>query len=137
MTAENRFASFLTEKGLYESIDITRDSLDELIALVAGEVKLNIHCKECGEKRVFSMAALTYPMLDGQGSVWNIRLADRIRNQQHSYAMENNPNPGERSRNSIWSWADKQTINSVRVMALPFTVEGERIALLLSSVPYT
>ena len=44
----NVFAEFLQNSGLYDEITITQENVQELISLIAGEVRLDVYCKECG-----------------------------------------------------------------------------------------
>ena len=51
----NVFADFLQTAGLYDSMKISEDNIQDLILLLDGKVRISAYCKECKEKRVFSM----------------------------------------------------------------------------------
>ena len=57
---DNVFANFLQTAGLYESMKIDEDNIEELILLLDGKVRISAYCKECKEKRVFSMKPYIY-----------------------------------------------------------------------------
>ena len=52
---DNVFANFLQTAGLYESMKIDEDNIEELILLLDGKVRISAYCKECKEERVFTM----------------------------------------------------------------------------------
>ena len=54
----NIFADFLQNSGLYDEIAITQENIQDLISLIAGEVRLDVYCKECGANRIFAMNPL-------------------------------------------------------------------------------
>ena len=55
----NIFADFLLNSGLYDSQEITKENIDQLIELVDGKVKIDCYCKECQEKRVYKGIPIT------------------------------------------------------------------------------
>lgn len=38
---ENAFATFLLNSGLYDTIDVTEENIEELCSLIAGEVRIS------------------------------------------------------------------------------------------------
>ena len=46
---DNVFANFLQTAGLYESMKIDEDNIEELILLLDGKVRISAYCKECKE----------------------------------------------------------------------------------------
>ena len=44
---------FLQTAGLYESMKIDEDNIEELILLLDGKVRISAYCKECKEKLFF------------------------------------------------------------------------------------
>ena len=57
---DNIFADFLLKKGLYDSQEINRKNINDLIQLINGQVKINCFCKQCNEMRVFIMRPIMY-----------------------------------------------------------------------------
>ena len=57
---DNVFANFLQTAGLYESMKIDEDNIEELILLLDGKVRISAYCKECKEERVFTMKPYIY-----------------------------------------------------------------------------
>jgi len=62
--AENEFAIFLQNDGLYDKAEITKDNISDLMDLIAGKVRISLFCPECGELRVFSMEPITIQATD-------------------------------------------------------------------------
>ena len=58
----NCFADFLIDKGLYDTIEITKENIDELCDLLDGKIRFDIYCPKCQERRVFGMRALTFDL---------------------------------------------------------------------------
>ena len=52
---DNVFANFLQSAGLYDSMQIGEDNIQDLILLLDGKVRISAYCKECKEERVFTM----------------------------------------------------------------------------------
>ena len=51
---DNVFAKFLLNAGLYDSMEIKRDNIQDLILLLEGKVRISAYCKECKTERVFT-----------------------------------------------------------------------------------
>lgn len=49
-----KFEELLVKKGLYDSIDITIEDLDELEMLLSNKYNIDCYCIHCKEKRVFN-----------------------------------------------------------------------------------
>jgi hypothetical protein len=49
-----KFEELLVKKGLYDSVDITIDDLDELERLLSNNYNIDCFCVHCNEKRVFN-----------------------------------------------------------------------------------
>ena len=59
---DNVFANFLQTAGLYESMKIDEDGIEDLMLLLDGKVRISAYCKECKEDRVFTMnSAVAHP----------------------------------------------------------------------------
>ena len=48
---DNVFANFLQTAGLYKSMKIDEDNIEDLILLLDGKVRISAYCKECKEER--------------------------------------------------------------------------------------
>ena len=57
---DNVFANFLQTAGLYKSMKIDEDNIEDLILLLDGKVRISAYCKECKEERVFTMKPYIY-----------------------------------------------------------------------------
>ncbi len=53
---DNVFANFLQTAGLYDSMEINKDNIQDLILLLDGKVRISAYCKECKAERVFTMS---------------------------------------------------------------------------------
>lgn len=51
---------FLQTAGLYKSMKIDEDNIEDLIILLDGKVRISTYCKECKEERVFTMKPYIY-----------------------------------------------------------------------------
>lgn len=53
----SKFEELLVNKGLYDSVDISADDIDELEKLLSGSIyhgyNISCYCKDCGEERIF------------------------------------------------------------------------------------
>ena len=47
---DNVFANFLQTAGLYKSMKIDEDNIEDLILLLDGKVRISTYCKECKEE---------------------------------------------------------------------------------------
>jgi len=50
----NKFDQFLCEASLYEKLDISIDDMDNIIEFLKGQIKPDVFCTECQEKRIFN-----------------------------------------------------------------------------------
>lgn len=115
----NVFAQFLQEKGLYDEIEITQENIDDLIALVGGDVRIDSFCSVCGDKRVFCMKPIDF-LLELDEKQKQLRsLADHLKGLQSTQALVNTPRPGEKNSNE-WFWSNWQCANATRIMRFSF-----------------
>ncbi len=115
MSDENRFALFLINKGLYDSIEITKDSIDELIALLEGKVKLDVYCVKCKTKRVFSI----------NENSENISLAEQFEKYKITEELSSDKLPWEsdeeESDNDInWSLFNSDDLTKMSLIVISF-----------------
>lgn len=114
---DNVFGNFLVEKGLYDTIEITKDNIYELAGLVGGHVKINAYCTKCGEKRVFSCEPIYIYSVDGN-DVNEYSLEDQIVSIQY---FMNTPTPHfADEQEKSWQWCSTIIAYDVRLMVFRF-----------------
>lgn len=90
-STQNVFAEFLQTKGLYDTMEITEDNIFKLMALLDGDVRISVHCKQCKAERVFTMKPVVcYGMNCGEYE--RIEVSSIIYEAQKFYCS-NSPNP--------------------------------------------
>lgn len=120
---ENAFATFLLNSGLYDTIDVTEENIEELCSLIVGEVRISSFCPQCKAERVFTMSPITYREDIGTKKF----LANELRQIQHlhrSCGTEQGDKPSE------WGWNYWQTQKATRLMTFSFVCamdEGHRL----------
>ena len=114
---DNAFARFLQQNGLYDTMEITEENINDLIALLDGRVRINSYCTECKMERVFTMRPLTYYIECGDNEVER-KLSDEVRSlQKHIYGSETEcrkENGGE------WQWKNPAIDETARVLTFKF-----------------
>ena len=114
---DNAFARFLQQKGLYDTMEITEENINDLIALIDGRVRINSYCTECKMERVFTMKPLTYYTECGDNEVER-KLSDEVRSlQKHTYGSQTEyrkENGGE------WQWKNGAIDETARVLVFKF-----------------
>lgn len=112
----NVFADFLQNQGLYDEITISKDNICDLIALIGGEVKISVFCKECGKKRVFAMEPMTFYLEEDFGPS---SLANELEGLQ--LAIDNSEKlPPWETKETWWMWKPNRCQNDVRIMTFSF-----------------
>ena len=114
---DNAFTRFLQQKGLYDTMEITEENINDLIALLDGRVRINSYCTECKMERVFTMRPLTYYTECGDNEVER-KLSDEVWSlQKHIYGSETEyrkENGGE------WQWKNAGIDETARVLVFKF-----------------
>ena len=114
---DNAFARFLQQNGLYDTMEITEENINDLIALLDGRVRINSYCTECKMERVFTMRPLTYYTECGDNEVER-KLSDEVWSlQKHIYGSETEyrkENGGE------WQWKNAAIDETARVLVFKF-----------------
>ena len=114
---DNAFTRFLQQKGLYDTMEITEENINDLIALLDGRVRINSYCTECKMERVFTMRPLTYYTECGDNEVER-KLSDEVWSlQKHIYGSETEyrkENGGE------WQWKNAAIDETARVLIFKF-----------------
>ena len=90
---DNIFANFLQTAGLYESMKIDEDGIDDLILLLDGKVRISAYCKECKEERVFTMKPYIY-FQDKDNKCYSKKLSEEVWRIQQLYILKNTPTVG-------------------------------------------
>lgn len=122
----NVFADFLQNSGLYDEIAITQENIQDLIDLVAGKVRIDVYCKECGTNRVFIMTPIPYftPTNDGVSQVFT--LADTLTQIQQKQRVTALLGSKPDDDTDAWIWTTGLLNYSTRVLVFQFqcTLDG-------------
>lgn len=111
---DNVFATFLQTAGLYESKEINKDNIDDLIELVMGNVKLSVYCKECKQERVFRMRPIECYQEISNGKANCFFLATELSSfQKRLHMVKTKENSAEQ-----WKWTDRLIEENTRLMKL-------------------
>ena len=118
---DNVFANFLQTAGLYESMKIDEDNIEELILLLDGKVRISAYCKECKEERVFTMKPYIY-FQDNDNECYSKKLSEEVWRIQQLRILENTPQVGGyvKEQNTVWKWKESQTEEVSRILVFQF-----------------
>ena len=118
---DNVFANFLQTAGLYESMKIDEDNIEELILLLDGKVRISAYCKECKEERVFTMKPYIY-FQDNDNECYSKKLSEEVWRIQQLRILENTPQVGGyvKEQNTVWKWKVSQTEEVSRILVFQF-----------------
>ena len=115
----NVFADFLQNSGLYDEIAITQENIQDLISLIAGEVRLDVYCKDCGANRIFAMNPIPYFSSDNAGKYTFNYLSELLKHFQQMQAridwLET-----DTYNDTKWFWSTQVTDFSTRIMCFQF-----------------
>ena len=115
----NIFADFLQNSGLYDEIAITQENIQDLISLIAGEVRVDVYCKECGAIRIFALDPLPCYLGAGENTYTVEKLSAALQQIQNTQAAANmfsvTPQYG-----SGWVWNTPVIGNYTRVISFQF-----------------
>ena len=115
----NVFADFLQNSGLYDEIAITQENIQDLISLIAGEVRLDVYCKDCGANRIFAMNPIPYLSSDNAGKYTFNYLSELLKHFQQMQAkidwLET-----DTYNDTKWFWSTQVTDFSTRIMCFQF-----------------
>ncbi len=117
----NVFAKFLQTAGLYNSIEISKDNIKDLILLLDGKIRINAYCKECKTERVFTMNPYIH-FVDEPNDCYSLKLSEEVLNIQKQFISENSTPPGEvlSKSNPIWKWQNWQIEEASRILVFNF-----------------
>ncbi|WP_373132483.1 hypothetical protein [Clostridium sp. M62/1] len=118
---DNVFANFLQSAGLYDSMEINEDNIQDLIFLLDGKVRISAYCKGCKTERVFTMKPYSY-FIDNLNKCHSRKLSETVLEIQRRYALESMPSPGDfkSEKNTTWRWKDGQIDESLRILVFKF-----------------
>lgn len=105
---------------MYESYEVSKDNIQDLIDVLDGNVRINIYCKDCGEPRIFSMKEVLCPFGNPQEDVSMGSLGKELLRQQQLQEMCSAPLPGEKRPEKEWIWTNCRTQEFTRVMVFQF-----------------
>lgn len=118
---DNIFAAFLQTAGLYDSKEICKDNITDLIELLKGNVKISAYCKECKQERVFSMKPIEYYFEtgpEGNEKISCASLGEEIESLQNmifsTKVRQENISVEE------WKWINWQIADTTRLMKLEY-----------------
>ena len=118
---DNVFANFLQSAGLYDSMQIGEDNIQDLILLLDGKVRISAYCKECKEERVFTMEPYIH-FDENVTGCYSQKLSEEVWGIQKSYILEDTPSPGGsvKKQNTEWKWKNCQIENVSRILMFQF-----------------
>ncbi|MCI5510137.1 MAG: hypothetical protein MR436_06805 [Eubacterium sp.] len=118
---DNVFANFLQTAGLYDSMKISEDNIQDLILLLDGKVRISDYCKGCKEERVFTVKPYIHFEDDANGC-YSQKLSEEVLRLQKSYVLDNTPSPGGsvRKQNTVWKWKSWQIEEVSRILVFQF-----------------
>lgn len=70
------YLQILQTAGLYKSMKIDEDNIEDLILLLDGKVRISAYCKECKEERVFTMKPYIY--IQDKDNKWFKKLSEEV-----------------------------------------------------------
>ena len=119
---DNVFANFLQTAGLYESVKIDEDNIEDLISFLDGQVRISAYCKECKAERVFTMVPYIHFEEDDKGECYSQKLSEEVLRIQKQYILENSTSPGELigRENTIWRWKSWQIEEVSRILVFKY-----------------
>lgn len=116
----NRYADFLQNSGLYESITVDQEGINELISLIRGNCRLEQYCPSCHTRRVFTMLPIQSLHSNENSEKCRFFLADILENRQKCLHM---PRPSlsniQVSNKEEWSW-DTGLYSETHVMVFQY-----------------
>ncbi len=117
----NVFANFLQTAGLYASMEINKDNIQDLIFLLDGQVRKRAYCKECKAESIFTMSPYIHFVDDIRGC-YSQKLSEEVSRAQKGYVFENTPSPGGfvSKENTEWKWKNEQIEEVSRILVFKF-----------------
>lgn len=118
---DNVFAKFLQNEGLYSSMEINEDNIDDLILLLDGKVRISSYCKECKTERVFTMEPYLH-FEETDKDCFSLKLSEEVLRFQKQRVLESRPQLGGYTNdvNTEWKWKNWQIDETTRVLVFKF-----------------
>lgn len=118
---DNVFANFLQTTGLYDSIEINEDNIQDLILFLNGNVRMSVYCKKCKAERVFSMKPYIY-FSENTQECYSHMLSERLMDVQKQNILKNISALGEvgSKENMVWKWNDQEIEEASRILVFKF-----------------
>lgn len=107
---DNCFADFLTDKGLYDTIEITKENIGDLCDLLDGKIRFDIYCPKCQTRRVFVMLPVTFDHPIGATHTQKNMLGEQLRQVQAVQRTRDSDTKLE------WFWSTPVFANATRIM---------------------
>ena len=122
---DNVFANFLQTAGLYKSMKIDEDNIEDLILLLDGKVRISTYCKECKEERVFTMKPYIY-FQDKDNKCYSKKLSEEVLRTQKLYILKNTSTVGGHveEQNTVWKWKESQIEEVASINVIITGVDG-------------
>lgn len=118
---DNVFAKFLQNEGLYSSMEINKDNINDLILLLDGKVRISSYCKVCKTERVFTMEPYIH-FEETDKDCFSQKLSEEVLRVQRQIVLENRPQVGGyvNEVDSEWKWKNWQIDEATRVLVFKF-----------------
>lgn len=120
---DNMIAKFLQTAGLYDSMEINKDNIQDLILFLNGNVRISVYCKDCKAERVFSMRPYIY-FVDNSDECYSQNLSEEILSAQRLYDAEKKlqltDNGSVSKGNAAGIWGNLQIKEAMRILEFKF-----------------
>lgn len=121
----NVFADFLLNKGLYDTFEITKENINDLISLTSGCVKINSFCTGCGEMRVFTGTPIYYYSLNDMKHEFSQHMLGEELGMLQKHGFGRIVATEDGTSEQQWDWKNWQCEDAVRLMIFSFTCTME------------
>lgn len=123
---ENVFSNFIVNAGLYESLEVTKENIDDLCALLDGKARISVYCTQCKEVRVFSMEPITFSRNSLGRNKITMSLGTELKGlQNHQQMVQISPGSlagrQEKTPTAEWYWKNRDIEDATRLMCLSFS----------------
>lgn len=121
----NVFADFLLNKGLYDTIEITKENIDDLISLTSGSVKINAYCNGCGDMRIFTGSPIYYYDANDMRHDFSQHMLSEELSSLQTYVFSRVIDKEKQSEERQWNWKNWECEEAVRLMVFSFACAME------------
>ena len=117
---DNEFANFLQKSALYNSMEVDRKNILDLILLLDGKVRISAYCEKCNRERVFTMKPYIYST-DNTNMCYSRKLSEEVLNFQNQYIINSSASDAAVSKEkTIWKWRSQQVEAVSRILSFEF-----------------